>query len=140
MTSQPLTTCLWFDDQAEEAARFYTGVFKDARMGEIHRYTEAGPGPAGTAMLVEFELNGQNFIPSATASGKVALIIYGATANELTWETTPKTKLLGTIPMAGGTKLVLQLDDPAQVSSLQVTVHKKGEAETQTTSVAVVRP
>ena len=42
MTSQPLTTCLWFDDQAEEAARFYTGVFKDARMGEIHRYTDAG--------------------------------------------------------------------------------------------------
>jgi len=87
-----------------------------------------------------FELNGQNFIPSATASGKVALIIYGATANELTWETTPKTKLLGTIPMTGGTKLVLQLDDPAQVSSLQVTVHKKGVAEAQTTSVAVVRP
>ncbi len=87
-----------------------------------------------------FELNGQNFIPSATASGKVALIVYGATANELTWETTPKTKLLGTIPMTGGTKLVLQLDDPAQVSSLQVTVHKKGVAEAQTTTVAVVRP
>lgn len=87
-----------------------------------------------------FELNGQNFIPSATASGKVALIIYGATANELTWETTPKTKLLGTIPITGGTKLVLQLDDPAQVSSLQVTVHKKGVTEAQTTSVAVVRP
>ncbi len=87
-----------------------------------------------------FELNGQNFIPSATASGKVALIVYGATANELTWETTPKTKLLGTIPMTGGTKLVLQLDDPAQVPSLQVTVHKKGVAEAQTTSVAVVRP
>ena len=61
MTSQPLTTCLWFDDQAEEAARFYTGIFKEARMGEIHRYTEAGPGPAGTVMLVEFELNGQRF-------------------------------------------------------------------------------
>ncbi len=87
-----------------------------------------------------FELNGQNFIPSATASAKVALVVYGATANELTWETTPKTKLLGTIPMTGGTKLVLQLDDPAQVSSLQVTVHKKGVAEGQTTSVAVVRP
>ncbi len=87
-----------------------------------------------------FELNGQNFIPSATASGKVALVVYGATASELTWETTPKTKLLGTIPMTGGTKLVLQLDDPAQVSSLQVTVHKKGVAEGKTTSVAVVRP
>src|SRR4051812_2083915 len=82
-----------------------------------------------------FELNGQNFIPSATASSKVAVVIFGAAANELTWETTPKTKLLGTIPMAGGTKLVLQLDDPAQFSSLQITVHKKGVVAPQTTSV-----
>jgi hypothetical protein len=87
-----------------------------------------------------FELNGQNFIPGATASSKVAVVVFGATANELTWETTPKTKLLGTIPVTGGTKLILQLDDPAQVSSLQVTMHKKGVAEAQTTSVAVVRP
>lgn len=92
----------------------------------------AGPYP--------FELNGQNFVPSATASNKVALLVYGASANELTWETTPKTKLLGTIPIPGGTKLVLQLDDPAQVSTLQVTVHKKGVAAAQTTSVAVLRP
>jgi len=87
-----------------------------------------------------FELNGQNFIPSTTASNKVALIVYGASANELTWETTPKTKLLGTIPIPNGTKLVLQLDDPAQVSTLQVTVHKKGVADAQTSSVAVLRP
>jgi VWFA-related protein len=87
-----------------------------------------------------FELNGQNFIPSATASNKVAVVVYGASASELTWETTPKTKLLGTIPITGGTKLVLQLDDPAQASSLQVTVHKKGLTEAQTASVAVVRP
>ena len=87
-----------------------------------------------------FELNGQNFIPSTTASNKVALIVYGASANELTWETTPKTKLLGTIPIPNGTKLVLQLDDPAQVSTLQVTVHKKGVPEAQTSSVAVLRP
>ncbi|MEA2337330.1 MAG: hypothetical protein QOE82_1337 [Thermoanaerobaculia bacterium] len=86
-----------------------------------------------------FELNGQNFVPSATASNKVALVVYGAAANELTWETTPKTKLLSTIPITGGTKIVLQLDDPAQASTLQVTVHKKGVAEAQTSSVAVVR-
>jgi predicted 3-demethylubiquinone-9 3-methyltransferase (glyoxalase superfamily) len=61
MSSEPLTTCLWFDDQAEEAVRFYTGVFKDAAMGDIHRYSEAGPGPAGSVILVEFELNGQKF-------------------------------------------------------------------------------
>ena len=87
-----------------------------------------------------FVLNGQNFIPSATASNKVAVVVYGAAANELTWETKPKTKLLGTVPIAGGTTLILQLDDPAQSSTLQVTVHKKGVAEAQTTSVALVRP
>jgi VWFA-related protein len=87
-----------------------------------------------------FELNGQNFIPSATASNKVAVVVYGAAASELTWETTPKTKLLGTIPITGGTKLVLQLDDPAQASSLQITVHKKGVPEARIASVAVVRP
>ena len=105
----------------------------------------------GIAASYPFELNGQNFIPSATASDKVALVIYGASANELTWETSPKTKLLGTtqrtdgatqvtIPIPGGTKLVLQLDDPAQTSTLQVTVRKKGAASAQTSSVAVLRP
>ena len=61
MTDHALTTCLWFDTEAEQAATFYTGVFKDSRLGRVHRYTEAGPGPEGSVMLVEFELNGQKF-------------------------------------------------------------------------------
>ena len=61
MTDRALVTCLWFDTQAEEAANFYTGIFADSRLGRVHRYTEAGPGPVGAAMLVEFELNGQKF-------------------------------------------------------------------------------
>jgi predicted 3-demethylubiquinone-9 3-methyltransferase (glyoxalase superfamily) len=62
MTSKSFTTCLWFDDQGEEAARFYTGIFADSRLGRIGRYTDAGPGPAGSVMAVEFELNGQQFV------------------------------------------------------------------------------
>jgi predicted 3-demethylubiquinone-9 3-methyltransferase (glyoxalase superfamily) len=61
MTDRAFVTCLWFDTQAEEAATFYTGIFKDAKLGAVHRYTEAGPGPVGSVMLVEFELNGQKF-------------------------------------------------------------------------------
>ena len=61
MTSRPLITFLWFDTQAEQAAAFYTGIFKDSEITAIHRYTEAGPGQEGTVMLVEFELNGQRF-------------------------------------------------------------------------------
>lgn len=107
---------------------------------EAPKWLLVKPPDRGGVSAYPFELNGQNFIPSATASNKVALIVYGASANELTWETTPKTKLLGTIPIPNGTKLVLQLDDPAQVSTLQVTVHKKGVPEAQTSSVAVLRP
>jgi predicted 3-demethylubiquinone-9 3-methyltransferase (glyoxalase superfamily) len=62
MTSKPFTTCLWFDTEGEEAARFYTGIFKNSRIDGISRYTEAGPRPAGTVQTVEFELNGQRFL------------------------------------------------------------------------------
>ena len=65
MTAQAITPCLWFDSQAEEAARFYTGIFKNSRIGTISRYGEAGHEvhgrTAGSVMTVEFELNGQPF-------------------------------------------------------------------------------
>jgi predicted 3-demethylubiquinone-9 3-methyltransferase (glyoxalase superfamily) len=64
-TVQPITPCLWFDSQAEDAARYYTGIFKDSRIVAITRYGEAGREihgrPAGSVMTVEFELNGQPF-------------------------------------------------------------------------------
>ena len=56
-----ITPFLWFDDQAEEAARFYVSIFKNSKIGDISRYTEAGPGPVGSAMVVAFELDGQRF-------------------------------------------------------------------------------
>ncbi|HET6779164.1 MAG TPA: VOC family protein [Gemmatimonadales bacterium] len=65
VTSNPIVPCLWFDTQAEEAARFYTGVFKNSKIGTIARYSEAGHEvhgrAAGSVMTVEFELNGQKF-------------------------------------------------------------------------------
>ena len=61
MSDKAFITCLWFDTEAEEAAAFYTGIVKDSKLGRVHRHTEAGPGPAGSVMLVEFELNGQKF-------------------------------------------------------------------------------
>jgi predicted 3-demethylubiquinone-9 3-methyltransferase (glyoxalase superfamily) len=57
--------CLWFDDQAEEAAAFYTGIFRNSRVGRITRYGKEGfefhGRPEGSAMTVEFELDGQAF-------------------------------------------------------------------------------
>ncbi|HEY6209057.1 MAG TPA: VOC family protein [Gemmatimonadales bacterium] len=53
---------LWFDTQAEEAARFYVSIFKNSKIVKIARYGEAGPGPKGSVMTVAFELEGQEFI------------------------------------------------------------------------------
>ena len=52
---------LWFDGNAEEAAEFYVSVFENSRVVNVSRYTEAGPGEPGTAMAVEFELDGNRF-------------------------------------------------------------------------------
>ena len=51
MTSKPFVTCLWFDEQGEEAAQFYTGIFKSSRITGVQRYTEAGPRPAGAVPM-----------------------------------------------------------------------------------------
>jgi len=53
---------LWFDDQALEAAEFYTSVFPDSRITKVTHYGEAGPGEAGSVMTVEFELDGDRFV------------------------------------------------------------------------------
>ena len=62
---QKITPFLWFDDQAEEAAKFYTSIFKNSKVGRITRYGEsaekAAGRPAGSVMTVEFELEGQKF-------------------------------------------------------------------------------
>ncbi len=62
MATQGFTTCLWFDGQAEEAANHYISIFENSKLGRIDRYTEAGPGPAGSVVAVAFELNGQKFV------------------------------------------------------------------------------
>jgi predicted 3-demethylubiquinone-9 3-methyltransferase (glyoxalase superfamily) len=57
-----VSTCLWFDGQAEQAARFYTSVVKNSRVLDIVPFGEAGPGEPGSVMVVKFELDGQQFI------------------------------------------------------------------------------
>src|SRR3954467_6811761 len=60
-----ISPCLWFDDQAEQAAKFYTGIFKNSKIGAVSYYGEAGQEihgqKPGTVMFIEFELNGQSF-------------------------------------------------------------------------------
>ncbi len=57
-----ISTCLWFDGRAEEAANFYVSVFPNSKILKTARYGEAGPGPAGSVMTIEFELDGRKFL------------------------------------------------------------------------------
>ena len=59
---QKITASLWFDTEAEEAATFYTSLFKDSKVLHVAHYGEAGPRPAGMVMTVSFQLGGQEFI------------------------------------------------------------------------------
>ena len=61
-TLRKITPCLWFDDQGEEAATFYTGIFENSRIIDVTHYGSAGPRPEGTVMTVNFELDGQEFV------------------------------------------------------------------------------
>jgi predicted 3-demethylubiquinone-9 3-methyltransferase (glyoxalase superfamily) len=58
---QKITPFLWFDDNAEEAMKFYVSIFKNSKVGKVTRYGDAGPGRKGSVMSVTFELNGQEF-------------------------------------------------------------------------------
>ena len=59
--TQKITTFLWFDGNAEEAVNFYTSVFKNSKIRDTVRYGESGPRPKGDVMIIDFELNGQQF-------------------------------------------------------------------------------
>ena len=59
---QKITPFLWFNGQAEEAAKFYVSIFKNSQIGTVNRYGDHGPGPKGTVMIAAFQLDGQDFI------------------------------------------------------------------------------
>ena len=88
MTDQPFTICLWFDTEGEAAANYYASIFADSKIDRIARYTEAGPGPAGAVVTVEFELNGQKFLalnggPQYTFNEAISLTIPCADQDEV---------------------------------------------------------
>jgi predicted 3-demethylubiquinone-9 3-methyltransferase (glyoxalase superfamily) len=77
---QRITPFLWFDDKAEEAAKFYVSIFRNSKILGVSRYGEHGPGPKGTVMVVRFELDGQEFCalnggPHFTFSPAVSFVV-----------------------------------------------------------------
>ena len=57
-----IATCLWFDDEALEAAKFYVSIFPKSKLGKITRYGEGGPGKKGSVLTVSFTLAGAEFV------------------------------------------------------------------------------
>lgn len=93
MKLHKIAPCLWFDHQAEEAARYYVGIFPDSEITDIARYTDLGPGPEGSVLTVAYRLAGQDFLalnggPMFTFSHAISFIVYCDTQEELDhyWE------------------------------------------------------
>jgi len=91
--NQKITTFLWFDNNAEEAANFYTSVFKNSRILTKAPYPEGAPGPKGSVMIVDFELDGQPFTalnggPHFKFTEAISLVVHCNTQEEVDyyWE------------------------------------------------------
>jgi len=91
--TQKITTFLWFDNNAEEAAKFYVSVFKNSRIITTTRFTDLGPGQKGSVMTVDFELDGQRFTalnggPTFKFTEAVSLLVHCQSQEEIDyyWE------------------------------------------------------
>jgi len=85
---QQMTTCLWFDTEGEEAARLYTSVFPNSKLGKVTRFGSAGPRPEGSVMTVSFELDGREFValnggPEYTFTEAISFQVFCETQDEV---------------------------------------------------------
>ena len=86
--TQKITTFLWFNNNAEEAVNFYCSVFKNSKTLDTTRYGEVGPGPKGTVMTIDFELDGQRFTalnggPQFKFTEAISLVVHCETQEEV---------------------------------------------------------
>ncbi len=92
MTTDKMTICLWYDDQAEQAANFYATIFRNASIGRISRYGKEGfefhGKPEGAVMTIEFQLNGMHFIalnggPKFVFNEAMSIVVYCDSQEEI---------------------------------------------------------
>ncbi|HEX9274655.1 MAG TPA: VOC family protein [Candidatus Binatia bacterium] len=88
-----ITPFLWYDSNAEEAAKFYTSVFKNSKMGKVTRYGDGGPRPKGTVMTASFTIEGEEFValnggPIFRFNESVSFVVHCGTQEEVDyfWE------------------------------------------------------
>jgi predicted 3-demethylubiquinone-9 3-methyltransferase (glyoxalase superfamily) len=106
-TEQKITPLLWFRDEAEEAVDFYVSIFNDSRVDNVSRFGEAGPGPKGTPMMIEFTLEGQEF-----------MALNGGSATDL-----PETD----VPPRGGMALFVTCETQTELDKLWDRLAEGGE-------------
>jgi len=85
-----ITPFLWFNNQAEEAMNFYVSIFKDSKVLSVTRYGDAGPGPKGSVMVANFEIEGQQFTalnggPNYTLTPAISFVVHCKTQDEVDW-------------------------------------------------------
>ena len=85
---QKITTFLWFNQNAEEAVNFYTSVFKNSKIRDVVRYGESGPGAKGSVMIIDFELDGEQFTalnggPEFKFTEAISLLVHCQTQEEV---------------------------------------------------------
>jgi predicted 3-demethylubiquinone-9 3-methyltransferase (glyoxalase superfamily) len=85
---QKIAPCLWFDGNADDAAKFYTSVFSNSRIATTMHYTDAGPGPAGKVLAVTFEIEGQEFMalnggPQFPFTPAISLLVHCGSQEEV---------------------------------------------------------
>jgi predicted 3-demethylubiquinone-9 3-methyltransferase (glyoxalase superfamily) len=83
-----ISTFLWFNTEAENAAKFYVSIFKNSKIKQVSRYPEGGPGPAGSVMVVDFELDGRSFQalnggPHFKFTEAISLVVHCDTQEEI---------------------------------------------------------
>ena len=88
MAKPKITTFLWYDTNAEEAAKHYTSIFENSKIGQVARYGEGGPGPKGSVMTVQFTLDGVEFTalnggPQFKFTEAVSLVVHCETQKEV---------------------------------------------------------
>src|SRR5688572_26834936 len=88
MTTTRITPFLWFDNLAEEAAKYYASIFPNSKIGDVVRYSGGGPAPAGTVMTVEFTLDGQPFTalnggPHFSFNEAISFVVHCETQREV---------------------------------------------------------
>jgi predicted 3-demethylubiquinone-9 3-methyltransferase (glyoxalase superfamily) len=87
-TTQKVSTCLWFDSEAETAARFYVSLFENSRITMVSRYGKWNPGRDGTVLVVKFELAGTEFMalnggPQFPHTEAASMVVYCDTQAEI---------------------------------------------------------